>query len=381
MRARLDSSPARGLKWLRVSNELLCIGVDGGASEVKVHEVLVLAQEPELVLGLGAASASCCYDLAPGFAPVDVGRQLVEHERSAVDLAPAERAQGRLWIEAAARSIAAIAAESQRRALVGICMPGLKTRDRRGVAVVRNGPRIPDFLDRLEEEIVRAGIALAAPIGDLIGDGEACGLGENFESHGALRDVANAYYVGGGTGVAEALKLDGRVVSFDAISGSIPKAWQLSSARGVNFESSISMGGINAEYARRTGRRLPLARADHPEARALAGDTVAADVLGAAAEDLAELVFLRLDALRSGAAGREHVLERVVLGQQLAPLFGSSELAPFFRSRVESALAERIRSSGYGDGVARGFLRASSLRAAPAIGAAAAALGGWRARA
>ncbi len=393
---RLDSSPGRGLKCRfvatrrtpssrgsRGTEELLLIGVDGGASEVKAHEVLVLSGGSDLVLGLGAASASCCYDVAPGFAPVAIEEQLDALERDELRPTAIEHEQGRLWIDAAARSITAIVGETSRLALVGMCMPGLKSRDKRGIAVARNGPRIPDFLDRLEERLVRDRLALAAPIADLIGDGEASGLGENVDSNGALRDVADAYYIGGGTGVAEVLKLGGRIVSFDELRGSLPKAWQLESAIGRNFESLISMGGINATYAERTGRPAPVDRAEFPEERALAGDGAAIAVLAEAADALAELVHLRLCALQGGAAGREHLLERVVLGQQLARLFGAPELASVFRTRVESALARRIVEVGdrtlsarvlEGEGLAHGFLRASGLRAAPAIGAAAAAL-------
>jgi hypothetical protein len=368
---------------LREAGDVLLIGVDGGASEVKAHEVLVLSTGSELALGLGAASASCCYDAVPGFVPVAIDEQLASFERGEIRPTAAERAQGRLWIDAAARSIAAIAGDAPRRALVGMCMPGLKTRDRRGLAVVRNGPRIPDFLDRLEELLVRDGIALAQPIANLLGDGEASGLGEDVEVRGALRDVDDAYYIGGGTGVAEALKLDGRIVSFDELDGSLRKAWQLDSELGGNFESLISMSGINSSYAERTGRALPVDPADFPEERALLGDTAADEVLERAALALAELVFLRLRDLRAGAAGGEHVLQRVVLGQQLARLFGTPALAPIFRSRVENELARRIAMSADGPnrrraldgaGLAHGFLRASALRAAPAIGAAAAAL-------
>jgi hypothetical protein len=367
----------------RGTEELLLIGVDGGASEVKAHEVLVLGAGSDLVLGLGAASASCCYDLAPGFAPVAIEEQLDAFERDEIQLTAIEREQGRLWIDAAARSITAITGETSRPVLVGMCMPGLKTRDKRGIAVARNGPRIPDFLDRLEERLVRDGLALAAPIADLLGDGEASGLGENVEMHGALRDVADAYYIGGGTGVAEVLKLGGRIVAFDELRESLPKAWQLESAIGRNFESLISMRGINATYAERTGRPAPVDRSEFPEERALAGDSAAVEVLAEAAEALAELVHLRLCALQGGAAGRGHLLERVVLGQQLARLFSTPELASVFRAHVEIALARRVFESDDpalsarvldGAGLAHGFLRASGLRAAPAIGAAATAL-------
>jgi predicted NBD/HSP70 family sugar kinase len=381
-----------------MSDEELLIGVDGGASEVRAHEVV---RVPRLsagegpTLGLGASSASTLYDKARGFRPLPMASQLLASERGKIDPKGLEGAQGRLWLEAGARTIQAVAAQAGRTRLrVGVCMPGLKTRDGRGIAAIRNGPRIPDYLDRLQALLASAGLSLARPIGRLSSDGEACARGEDANTQGSLRGVPCAYYVGGGTGIAEALKVEGRIVGLDLLRGFLRKAWQMESGPGRNLEDVLSPRGMNTAYAQASRRKLPLSADDFPERRAAKGDEHAAGILKHAAEALAELVVDRMQALRRGfqdagaVEGRGSAvripantfLARVVVGQRLGTILADPELESCFRGPAEEALARRISATG--DGALRkhylegaslraGLLVPSLLRAAPAVGAAA----------
>jgi hypothetical protein len=382
-----------------VPEQEVLIGVDGGASEVKAHEVVALPRGEGPTLGLGAASFCSLYARARGFRPLPVASQLLAHERGKIVLRGMEGAQGRLWLETGARAILAVAAQASRtRARLGVCMPGLKTADGRGIAVMRNGPRIPDYLDRLEAMLAAGGLVLTRPVARLSSDGEASAHGEEMDEHGLLRGIACAYYVGGGTGLAEALKIGGAILGFDALRGSMRKAWQMESSGGRNLEDLLSPRGMNAAWAALSGRRLPLAPEDLPERRALRGDDRAASVLREAAEALAELAVDRMLVLRRGsregsasgerAAGGTRgariaantFLDRIVFGQRLGAILADTELRRVFRDPAEEALARRIVTTG--DGALRkhyldgstlrpGLLVPSLLREAPAIGAAA----------
>jgi predicted NBD/HSP70 family sugar kinase len=378
-----------------VSSETILIGVDGGATEVRAHEILALPRRALLEApsyGLGAASASRLYDRARGFRPLPLSTQLLASERGKIEPSGIERAQARLWIEAAAEVVSAVAAQAGfERARIGVCMPGLKTANRRGIAVMKHGPRIPDYLDRLEEKLAAAGLRLAQPSGRLSSDGEACAHGEEAGAQGNLRGVGCAYYVGGGTGIAEGIKVDGRIHGLDAFRGRIRKAWQIETGGGRTIEDLLSPKGMNAAYAQAIRRKLPLDAQDHPERRAAEGDERAKHVLRRAAEALADLVVDRMLALRRGLdASREPsagvrvapntILDRVVVGQRLGQILADPAHAEVFRVPSEAALAKKIL--GTGDGALRkhylegttlkdGFLVPSLLRAAPAIGAAA----------
>ena len=336
---------ARGVHVIELPDRTVLIGVDAGATEVKAHQVTLLSSTSAEALRIGPAGASCCYDRVSGFEPAPIEEQLAAQKGAlerTFELPDKEREQGERWVDAATSSILSVAAQTRcERALVGIGMPGLKSADGRGVVVMRNGPRIPDFAQRLEQRLTGGGLELVRPIGPLTSDGDNCGRGEETDRQGLFRDVENAYYIGGGTGVAEALKLGGELVPFDRARSWIPKAWEMTTAGGHSVEDALSTRGINAIYAADAGRPTPIGPEEYPEERALAGDVVADSVMKEAALALAELVFERLVTLRHGPS-REHaqeraeprptsqapfrgtVLERVVVGQRLGRIFGST---------------------------------------------------------
>ncbi len=388
----------------------MLIGVDGGAT--KVTAVPVRYQEGEQAVRLephGAASVRV-YDRQDAFVPVPVVRQLSEWESGAIAPTTAEMRQGEIWIDTAADAIAALAAQLVKRSvMVGICMPGIKSADGRGLVLVNNGPRIPDYLDRLESAIVARGLELMSPIASLSGDGDCCGLGEQYGSRGLLRDVDNAYYLGCGTGIAEVMKLRGRLVSFDDARSWILKAWEMNSFLGLPFEQLVSMQAINNLFRQITTHRSVGVEgvSSFPEVAAAQGNTVAEALVRTAALILAELVFERLYTVCRGRAETAHqgvryenldtqhayrgiVLTRIVLGQRLGLVCADTRHGGILRRAMEGCLAGMIAGSGCAElkegcldkpasepGVARlrpGLLEASVLREAPALGAAATAL-------
>ena len=87
---------------------------------------------------------------------------------------------------------------------LALAVPGLRSPDGAGVVVARNGPRIPELLPGLEQRLGLKGAHLC-------GDGLAGAAGERRGVDGALRSVACGLYLGGGTGLAEAVFQGGQV--------------------------------------------------------------------------------------------------------------------------------------------------------------------------
>jgi len=378
-------------------SNVILIGLDGGATEAKAHAVHCDDPERPERFTLRPESAGRVYAADPGFAPVPVVQQFSERAAQPLPLTDGERAAGGAWVAAAAAAIADVArACGATRVRVGVGMPGLKTADGRGIEVINNGPRIPDYLERLEAALRAAGVEPAAPIARLGSDADYCGLGEEYAADGCFRDVADAYYAGCGTGVADALKLDGTLVPFDAAKAWIQKSWQLSSALGPTFEKLISAASLNAAYQ----RLLPAAQAGparFPERDAGAGSRVAETWLRTAGLVLAELFFERITTLFSGRAEAPHrsagylaldrahpfrgtILKRLVLGQRLAQIGADAALGRPLMESLRTSVAELLQRSGEpaliegyltADGTLRdGLLVCSRVRAAPALGAA-----------
>ncbi len=380
--------------------DVLLIGVDGGATEVKAHAVACDDVQVASAFELREESASRVYAHLPDFEPTSITEQLIQSENQDIRLSPSELQQGQFWIEAAAQAIVAVAgAAGARRVLIGMGMPGLKTEDGRGIAVINNGPRMPRYLEALEKSLASSGIELVAPIAALGSDADYCGLGEEFAAEGAFRDVQHAYYLGGGTGIADALKLRGELVPFDQTRSWLLKSWQVPSALGPTFEKLASAKSVNRIYANLRINGM----ADFPEAAARDGQPLAAAWMDTVALVLAELLFERLWTVKNGRPDASHrgagymeldtrhpyhgtLLERLIVGQRIGQIYADETCREIFRDRLDRYVASFLAACGdaalekhcLADG-AEPTLRddlivPSRLRAAPALGAAVAAV-------
>jgi hypothetical protein len=358
--------------------DAVLIGLDGGATELKAHHVVPLYAG---LYELGSAAESRLWSAHPGssgFTPEPLAAQRARAVPTHAELSAVEQRAGTAWIELTVDAIVALARAVDTRCVeIGACFPGLKTRDARGIAVSRNGPRIPDFAARLEDGVRGAGLALAAPIAALHSDGHCCGVGEQHAVSGAFRSVPHAYYLGGGTGLPEALKLAGVVRSFDELRGKLRKAWELEIAPGRSFEDELAPSALNRRW--RAGASAAEA-GPWIEQAAERGEPRAAEWLAVAGAWLAALCFERLARCASGAVsdGVPIVLERIVIGQRLGQVW-ASEGGAALRASAHEHLGEMLRGAAAPElqqvWLDRGALTperlvASRLRAAPALGAA-----------
>ena len=380
--------------------DFVLIGVDGGATETKAHAVACDSFDRPNAFTLRPEAASRKYERLPDFVPLPVAEQLAQRDAGRVVRSAAEERQGTLWTRAAAEAVTEVVrACGGRRALVGMGMPGLKTPDGRGIAVLNNGPRMPEYLAQFESHLAQTCVELVAPVAALGSDADYCGIGELHAAEGLFRDVDHAYYVGCGTGVADAMKLRGRLVPFDAARPWMQKAWQMPSALGPTFEKLVSARSMNAVYAGLLARAAGAAER-FPEADAAAGQPLAVAWLDTVALILAELVFERIHTIANGRASVAHrgeayaalspahefrgtLLQRVVIGQRLGQIYADPRYRTVFSAKLDAYVAAFVAESGDaamhkhcfdGARLRPGFVQASKLRAAPALGAAVAAV-------
>jgi hypothetical protein len=351
----------------------LLIGVDGGGSGFRAHGVERGAQgfvcEP-------GRSAQGSWEYPAGFSPAPLDRQMEEAKSSPGGEDPPlgdlerEAAQRQVhMLGDALESLCGVEGEAFR---LGLCMPGLHTASGRGIAVCRHGPRSPRMLEQLEAECGRRGLNLIVPLPALQGDGRAAAWGEEVAGGGQLAGVSNAYYVGAGTGLAEGLKVAGVHLDLTRLRQHLPAAWAGRGPSGRSWEDEVSMGGMQSLWQGSGPGWVDQA--------AQAGEAQAQEILSAGACALGRWLLMRMEALQ-GWEGK--VLERIVVGQRSGRLLAHPEAAAWYgdplRETLKTGLLARqdtpMATHALAAGSLRpGFLRASVLRAAPALGMAARAL-------
>jgi hypothetical protein len=339
------------------------IGVDGGATKLALYRVEATESGALSVVGEGL-ERTWPRESTGSLATLE--QQRSELESAALRLTPREEACALSWPRALAQAVADCAGGSP--VVLGLCMPGRKTPDARGIELMANGPRLPVFSDDLERELAALGVTLSGPLPSVASDGQAAGWGEELALGGHLAGVRDALVLGLGTGLAEAVKLGGQHLSPREIgaihSPAHERALRSLSAKlllpgdeaDLSVERAASLGGMQRAFGARRGEGRLLEAA-------VAGDGLAAGLLRRGAETLAAFLLERVHLLEG--VGAHEVL--VVLGQRAALLDEDRALR-----RLWSAPLCRALELG---GVPRAAVRFSRLRAAPAIGAVGAALG------
>jgi len=327
------------------------IGIDGGATKVsggvveKVNENTFRMIDPTIEI-----LYSDHPNYSPDFSPLSLDQQ------TDTEISIVESQQAQVLIDCVSEVIKSLAGGDPFQ--VAIAMPGMKSTDGCGIVKMANGPRIPDFCNQIETKL-----KLQSPIQKLESDADMCAWGEEYGEGGAFRSVQNAYYLGGGTGTADGLKLHGQLTPFDDASNWIGKSIELEWSDGNSMEAYSSMSGIN-------------------KMRNSKSDDEIGSILG-------ELIFERISTIYSGWKNdfiinrklqTDHpylgtLLDRIVIGQRLSQFLQSEEGKSTYKAVMKtltnqcadahSAISDHFLVNGEFDS-SRIIL--SDLRAAPIIG-------------
>jgi|UPI0003656320 predicted NBD/HSP70 family sugar kinase len=400
---------------VKEAGRFLLIGIDGGATKVSGWSLEIVDNGKAFTLG----SINCVKSyheyagFIENFLPVDLNQQLSEWERGEINLTQAERQQANCYLAAVVEVISKIIRESGRQeVLVGIGMPGIKTADKRGIAVLKNGPRIIDYADQIERRLLERGVKLIAPIAEIGSDAYYCGIGEEYATEGYFRGVNNSYYLGGGTGAADALKLNGKVIPLDETKGWFVKSWELSDGEGHSIERYVSSRGIQLIYGDLVGKSLDelnQAGIFPPQIYQLArqGDPAASQTFQQVIFYLAKLLYERITSLYAGWQNlftfvnpnrpqpanshsyRQILFDSLIIGQRLGDLLKDAQEDDILWSPLIGHLTQLVSESPFLDQRAkdyycpngqfdRSLIKISRLREAPALGAGIDAYLTWR---
>jgi predicted NBD/HSP70 family sugar kinase len=383
-----------------MNNPPLIIGIDGGATKISAWRI----ERTSKGFVLGSNHSENKYSSYPSFnsefTPVEIQTQL-EEINSSIALTDSEQKQGQAFIHAFTDTISELSSDEE--IIIGIGMPGIKTTDGRGIAAMANGPRIPKFCDELEKALSENSIKLAKPIHHLGSDADYCGLGEEYADTGLFKSIENAYYLGGGTGAADALKLEGNLIPLDETKSWLLKSWEMKNNDNIPLERYASAGGIQSIYSTYSGKSISSLNRDKIFPNIILdladqGDEAATETFSDISFNLAELLFERIETIYSGWEGRfgfvnpnretpssQHpfigtTLDRIIIGQRLGTLLELSEGLGIFWEPFVYHLTQLINESDHIDSIAKSaylnkkqlnqnLIQISMLRDAPALGA------------
>ncbi len=367
------------------------IGIDGGATKVAgcILEKTgrsTFKKDSELI----TVRYDECPSFIPGFHPLPIQEQLAESRSGKLNLSEQEMNHGKAFVEACEFVINSLLDEViGKPPIIGIGLPGLKTTDLCGIHSMNNGPRIPNFLNQLNDRL-RQKNANNNPLRKIGNDNDFCGIGETYTEEGAFKNIQFGLYIGGGTGIADALLLNGTPTPFNAVRHWLPKTWEIADLMGTPMESLISHRGLMNQYASatKTDRESLIRNKIYPESF-LTIDPIGEKIAKTFSDTLSNLIFDRILTLNSGWSNTFNFIDpsrsiekdfkekgnhfdRIVFGQRLGYLLGKT---PHIFTKIKNCVSHLIDTSSLlseeskHQYLSQDFIIRSNLRNASVLGA------------
>ena len=357
--------------------EYIIIGIDGGGSKVSAGIIESKDISTFTIKSLSQQYYNERSEFNSDFFPVAMDIQLNEYNTEEYNVTNDEVLQGKAIIESFHNSI--INLNIDKPILMGIGMVGLKTKDLRGIGAIANGPRIPNFCIQLEDALHKSNIHLHKPIQYIGSDADNCGIGEEYGKDGLFKDIQNGYYIGGGTGTADALKLKNELIPFDSISSWIAKSWEILNENNISMEQYTSLKGIQSIYSNYS--EIPINElcnesiyANEIFSRALKNEQAALLTCADITKYMSTLIVERVETIFSGWQNKfgllnpkhsllinnhpykNNLLERIIIGQGLGKLFHLSKNTPLLWDPLHNNIYDMIQKSRVLPSEAKKFL-------------------------
>jgi len=352
-----------------LNDNRIIIGIDGGATKISGALIKQIDENTFTIFGdtyTTFHTENPIYDLQ--FQSVELNIQ--NEDTNNPNLKISEEKQGLAILENFENLITDIIGHLKgKKPWIGIGIPGIKSKNKRGVVVAQNGPRIPRFLDILEHRLTLNGFKYH-PISKLENDSDCCGMGELFGESGSFREIKNGIFIGLGTGVSDAILLNGSLISFDNIESWMPKTWQLKNREGIPIESIISYKGLINQYSALKNIPFPklVNEKNFPEKFLKSENTNV--IKSKFIETMSHLILQRIESLFSKKLN--YHFDKIVLGLRFVPLLNE---IPELLKDISDSVKHRITNSSILNQVSKNYylendtIVVSKLPHAPVIGA------------
>jgi len=296
-----------------MSDDLLA-GIDCGATKVMVQSGVYSSKTNKI--SPGPINQEFYYSDHPDwdskFMPVPLDIQKSEYQSDNISLSYEEINQSNVIIDTIVSSIKII--ENHK---IGLCYPGLK--NHKGIVVMANGPRIPNLAHHIHS------------VKSILNDSDCCVAGELKSTIGMMQDTENGLYIGGGTGIADGIILNGEILNLINTVG-VPRCWEINVSSNETVETLLSPAGIIKRYNDQ----------NNAEVKVLA-DLVHKKEFNKIMDDALK-AFLKLVKVRERFfKSRNEKIQEIVIGQRLGKFF--NDLGEKYLEKFQSSTKIPIKVS------------------------------------
>ena len=284
----------------------LLLGLDGGATKI-LAQTCTIDPRSSLIIPKEEYHESNYRDshkFNSGFVPIDLVQQKKEAKKNNYSFSEQEINQSTSIIDTIVKVILSSVKEKQ-ISQIGLCFPGIKTAHYDGISIMANGPRNINMLSMINK-MLKPKLDNSISIKTIYDDSECCVIGEWKSLIGKLRDCKNAIYIGGGTGIADGIILNNKIVERD-----IEKSWELIMPSGESVEQCLSLGGMLSQWNKEKEKSIKAIISLFEHARL--GDSLANNIIEKAAKGFSFLIERRIEFFQSHNAKPE----KIVIGQRL----------------------------------------------------------------
>ena len=295
-------------------NDDLLAGIDCGATKVMIQSGVYSSTTNKI--SPGSINHEFYYSDHPDwnskFIPVPLDTQKSEYQSDNISLSYEEINQSNVIIDTIVSSIKII--EDHK---IGLCYPGLK--NHKGIVVMANGPRIPNLTHHIH------------PVKNILNDSDCCVIGELKSTIGMMQDAENGIYIGGGTGIADGIILNGEILNLINTVG-VPRSWEINISSNETVETLLSPAGIIKRYNDQ----------NNAEERVLA-DLLHKEKFNKIMDDALK-AFLKLVKVRERFfKSQNEEIQEIVIGQRLGKFF--NDLGEKYLERFQNSTKIPIKVS------------------------------------
>jgi len=287
------------------------LGIDGGASKV-LTQLFTINKNNEIIDQSEPFEQSYkdVDTFNHEFIPIPLNTQKKEMNNENYKIGFNEKDQSKVIIKAIIESIKYF--NNKNISFIGFCFPGLKTENLDGISVMANGPRNLEMLNDINKNI-NSELGPFVKINKIYDDSLSCVLGEKFSHDGKLKNCSNAIYIGGGTGIADGILFNDRILDLK-IESQIKKSWQIKMENGDSIEECFSLSGLCKKWNDEKPKSIELL--NDLFAKAKKKDRIAMQILENAGKAFQLLIKSRIKFFEL----KEKYPEKIIIGQRMGQI-------------------------------------------------------------